>query len=114
MAEGENQQEVQLDFYLDEAPEPIFVPREKGHDKCSQIEKNDLFDYDLEVEPVIEIIIARCVEASRMELIEEDEGQELAQQRKAFLQRRNAELMKCQRMGNRQERKDQERERRKL
>ncbi len=49
-----------------------------------------------------------------MELIEADEAEELGQQRKAFLQKRNAELMKCQRMGNRQDRKDQERERRKL
>jgi hypothetical protein len=31
------------------------------------------------VEPVIEIIIARLVEASRMELIEEDEALELKQ-----------------------------------
>ena len=43
---------------------PEFKPKEAGVDIFTQIEENDkdLFDFDLEVEPIIEVIVGRTLE----------------------------------------------------
>jgi len=42
---------------------------------ATQLEDKELFDFDLEAEPVLQVIIGRCLENSKMELIEEYEKQ---------------------------------------
>ena len=56
------------DYYVDEAPYPDFKPKERGLDYGVQIERHELFDYDLEVEPLIQILVGRSVVSAINEL----------------------------------------------
>ena len=45
----------------------------KGVDVATQLEDRELFDFDLEAQPILQVLIGRCLENSKMELIEEYE-----------------------------------------
>lgn len=51
-----------------------------------------LFDFDREVQPVLEILVGKTVEQSLEEVMEEEELAYLKAQRRAFGERRNNEL----------------------
>jgi hypothetical protein len=42
-----------------------------------QIEDNDLFDFDGEVEPILTVLCGKTLEHSRMEVLEEEELKEM-------------------------------------
>ena len=47
---------IEPDFYIDKADPAVFVPDDAGHDKETQLFDRtdpDLFDYELEVEPIL-------------------------------------------------------------
>ncbi len=46
---------TQTDAFLDRPPTPLFVPQKTGLDATTQIENGDLFDFDFEVEPILEV-----------------------------------------------------------
>lgn len=74
----------------------------------------ELFDFVLEVEPILEVIVGKTMEQARMELIEEDEALALKLHKAQFEKKRNAELMVTQRMETAYIRRKEERERRQL
>jgi hypothetical protein len=43
-----------------------------GLDRETQIWDGDLFDFDYEVEPILQVLIGKCLEQSRMEVLEEE------------------------------------------
>ena len=49
------EQEIQPDYYIDRAPDAIFIPNPEGDSKFTQIFEGDpdLFDYENEVEPIL-------------------------------------------------------------
>jgi hypothetical protein len=53
---------IQVDFYLDKAPEPEFKPIPKGKDAGTQVIDTELFDYDLEVEPILQTIVGKTLD----------------------------------------------------
>ncbi|CAD8110202.1 unnamed protein product [Paramecium sonneborni] len=110
----DNESRIKPDYYIDRPITPEYKPLPKGIDEQTQIEEYepDLFDYKLEVEPVLQVLIGKSLEQARMELIEESERQELLIQKAAFLKKRNAELIVTQRMETAYVRKKDERERR--
>ena len=55
----------------------MFIPTEPGVEKETQIRDGDLFDFDLEVEPILEVLIGKSLEQSRMEVLEEEEIKKL-------------------------------------
>ena len=57
-----------------------------------------LFDFDLEVKPVLEVLIGKTIEQSLMEVMEEEELSNLREQQRQFQQLRNAELVEQQRL----------------
>ena len=65
--------EVQTQDYIDRPQTPLFTPVKNGEDKYTQIEKGDLFDFDQEVEPIINVLTFKTLEESRMEVLEEEE-----------------------------------------
>lgn len=87
-----------------------------GLDKCTQIPRYDwdLHDFNIEVEPVLQVLVGRNLEQARIELIEEEEEREFRRQRKAFEVRRNIELLKTQRMDEEHRRMQEEVARREL
>jgi len=104
--------ETQTQAFLDRPPSPLFVPAKSGVDVWTQIEANDLFDFDLEVTPLLEVLVGKTLEVSMLELMEEEELAEIKKRQEDFQQRRNAELIEVQRLEAEAKRKMEEKQRR--
>lgn len=66
------------------------------------------------MEPILEVLVGRTLEQSRIELIEEWEDSEWKKHRREFEIKRNVELMKTQRMDKEYKRLTEEKDRRAL
>ena len=66
-----------------------------------------LFDFDIEVKPILEVLIGKTVEQSLLEVMEEEELANLRSQQRAFEELRNAEHVEQQRLEE-QERRHRE------
>jgi len=108
----EHNVETQTDEFLDRPASPLFIPIKTGVDTGTQILEGDLFDFDLEVEPILDVLVGKTLEQSMMELMEEEELAELRAHQEEFVQLRNAELAETQRMEEAERRKFEEKERR--
>ncbi|KAF0764043.1 hypothetical protein AaE_003123 [Aphanomyces astaci] len=84
--------ETQTEAFMDQLPVPLFVPQKRGVDASTQIDHGDLFDFDLEVAPILEVLVGKTLEVSVMEVLEEEEVKELRTRQDIFEQARNAEL----------------------
>lgn len=104
--------DTQTDAQLDLHPPIDFVPAPSGVDVATQIESNDLFDFNLEVEPILEVLVGKSLELGLLELLEETELQEIRQRQQLFEQARNAELVEVQRLEAEAKRRFAEKQRR--
>ncbi|XP_064618021.1 radial spoke head protein 3 homolog B-like [Liolophura sinensis] len=104
--------ECQTDAFLDRPPTPLFVPAKTGVDVDTQIMEGDLFDFDIEVKPILEVLVGKTVEQSLLEVMEEEELYNLRSQQRAFEELRNAELVEQQRLEEQERRHREEKERR--
>merc|ERR1719337_483162 len=104
--------ETQTDFLLDRPPSPLFMPAKVGYDMGTQIEDGELFHFDREVEPILEVLVGKTLEQSMMEVLEEEELASLQRHQEEFERRRNAELQEVQRMEAAERRRQEEMERR--
>jgi len=104
--------ETQTDFLLDRPPSPLFLPAKIGLDIDTQIEEGDLFDFDVEVEPVLEVLTGKTLEQSMMEVLEEEELASLERHQEDFEKRRNTEMLEVQRMEAAEKRRTDELQRR--
>jgi radial spoke head protein 3 len=104
--------ETQTDFILDRPPSPLFMPAKIGVDIETQIEEGELFDFDVECEPVLEVLVGKTLEQSMMEVLEEEELASLQRHQEDFELRRNAELLEVQRMEAAEKRRHDEMQRR--
>ena len=68
-----NEEDLEADYYIDQAPDAIFIPNPEGDCKATQIfdEDPDLFDYEREVEPILQVLVGKSIEHARIEVIEE-------------------------------------------
>jgi hypothetical protein len=105
--------ETQTDFLLDRPPSPLFMPAKIGVDIDTQVEEGELFDFDRECEPVLEVLVGKTLEQSVMEVLEEEELESLRRHQEDFEKRRNAELQEVQRMEAAERRRNDELLRRK-
>ena len=73
----ERDQCVATEFYLDRPPVPLFQPKMPAKENCkeTQIYEGDelLFDFDAEVDPMLNVLISKTLEQARMEVLEETE-----------------------------------------
>ncbi|EQC41266.1 hypothetical protein SDRG_01241 [Saprolegnia diclina VS20] len=104
--------ETQTEAFLDQLPVPTFIPQKSGNDVATQIEAGDLFDFDLEVAPILEVLVGKALEVSVMEVLEEEEIKEIRLRQDIFEQQRNAELAEVQRLEAEAKRKYDEKQRR--
>ncbi|XP_033635502.1 radial spoke head protein 3 homolog B-like [Asterias rubens] len=104
--------ECQTDAFLDRPPTPLFVPAKTGMDVATQIYEGDLFDFDIEVKPILEVLVGKTVEQALLEVMEEEELANLNAQQRAFEELRNAELVETQRLEEQERRHREEKERR--
>jgi hypothetical protein len=57
-----------------------------------------LFNFDIEVKPILEVLIGKTVEQSLLEVMEEEELANLRKQQREFEEMRNAEKVEQQRL----------------
>jgi len=105
--------ETQTDINLDRPVSPLFMPAKIGVDTETQIEEGELFDFDAECEPVLEVLVGKTLEQGMMEVLEEEELESLQRHQEDFERKRNAELSEVQRMEAAEKRRDDEMKRRK-
>ena len=104
--------EVQTQDYIDLPQIPLFKPEKRGEDAGTQIEKGELFDFNVEVEPIINVLTFKTLEEARMEVLEEEEIKEMKRQMQDFEKVRNRELEIVQKLECQTIRKDEEKNRR--
>ncbi|XP_064563021.1 radial spoke head protein 3 homolog [Zonotrichia leucophrys gambelii] len=106
--------ECQTDEFLDRPPTPLFIPAKSGKDVATQIETGELFDFDIEVKPILEVLVGKTVEQALLEVMEEEELSQLWSHQRAFAELRNAEFAELQRLEEQDRRIREEKERRRL
>jgi hypothetical protein len=73
----EREEGVATEFYLDRPPVPLFQPKMPAKENCkhTQIfdEDYELFDFDAEIEPMLNVLCSKTLEQARMMVLEEEE-----------------------------------------
>ncbi|KAJ3167516.1 Radial spoke head protein 3 [Irineochytrium annulatum] len=103
---------TQTDAFLDRAPSPLYIPQKSGVDVSTQVLEGELFNFDYEVAPLLEVIVGKTIEQSLMEVMEEEELETLRKHQRDHEERRNAELAEVQRLEDAERRRTEEKERR--
>lgn len=106
-------QETQTDPMLDRPPTPKFVPLKIGRDAETQINRGDLFNFDTEVDPILDAMVGKTLEQAMLEVLQEEEIEAMRKQKLEFEQRRKEEVLEAQRLEAAERRKFDEKERRK-
>nr|XP_060642163.1 radial spoke head protein 3 homolog B-like [Anolis sagrei ordinatus] len=104
--------ECQTDAFLDRPATPLFIPAKTGRDVATQIWEGDLFDFDIEVRPMLEVLVGKTIEQALLEVMEEEELANMRAHQYAYLELRCAELAEVQRLEEQERRHREEKERR--
>ena len=67
-----------------------------------------LFDFDVEVKPILEVLVGKTTEQALLEVMEEEELANLRSQQRAFQELRNAEYVEQQRLEEEERRHKEE------
>ena len=68
-------------------PEQLYIPKKTGVDVYCQVENDELFDFDREVQPILDILVTKTLEQSVLELEEEQEIQNMVEFKKQYVKR---------------------------
>ena len=77
-----NEFDVEPDYFIDLPPYATFIPQPRGKDKTTMVQDRidpDLYDYELEVEPILQVLVGKAIENARIEVIEEFEKEQMRQ-----------------------------------
>lgn len=100
---------TQTDLFVERPLSPFYVPAKTGADVETQIYPGDvskdykvqnnfkllyfqLFDFDMEVQPILEVLVGKTVEQALIEVLEEEELAALREQQRRFLELRAIEM----------------------
>ncbi|KAI8999461.1 radial spoke 3 [Gaertneriomyces semiglobifer] len=103
---------TQTDAFLDRPPSPLYIPQKSGLDVATQIYEGELFDFEYEVQPILEVLVGKTIEQALMEVHEEEELAMLKKHQLQHEERRNAELAEVRRLEDAERRRTEEKERR--
>ncbi|CAF1071982.1 unnamed protein product [Adineta steineri] len=103
---------VQTERLLDRPSSPLYIPQVTGRDTATQIEEGDLFDFDIEVKPIAEVLVGKTSEQALVEIAEEEEIIRIREQHRKYEELRNSELIELQRFEEQERRLRTEKERR--
>jgi len=85
--------EAQTDEFLPEPPPEAYRPQKTGIDASTQVEEGDrLFVFDLEVEPILDVLVGKTLEQSLMEVEEEHELEGMQEFKEGWYQRQAASM----------------------
>lgn len=105
--------ETMTDFLTDRPPSPLFMPAKIGVDMETQIEEGDLFDFDREVECMLQVLVGKTLEVSMIEVLEEEELATMRRHQQEYEQIRTQEMLEVQRIEEQERRRSEECQRRK-
>ncbi|XP_076246930.1 radial spoke head protein 3 isoform X2 [Calliopsis andreniformis] len=103
---------TQTDYFLDRPPTPKYCPDKVGEDASTQIEPGDLFDFDFEVQPILEVLVGKTMEQALIEVLEEEEIAALREQQRKFMELRAAEKAEARRLEEQERRIREEKDQR--
>ncbi|XP_077199978.1 radial spoke head protein 3 homolog [Paroedura picta] len=104
--------ECQTDDFLNRPETPLYVPTKTGCDVSTQIEAGELFDFDLEVKPILQVLVGKTIEQALLEVTEEEEIANLRAHQAAYHELRNIEKAEVQRLEEQERRHKEEKARR--
>ncbi|KFG46884.1 radial spoke protein 3 protein [Toxoplasma gondii p89] len=104
--------ETQTEPWMDKPPTPMFRPHREEVHVATQILDGDLFDFEEEVVPILEVIVGKVLEQSITEVLEEEELAAIQKQQDEFDRARMLELIEVQRLEAAEKRRQEETERR--
>ncbi|XP_024214208.2 radial spoke head protein 3 homolog isoform X2 [Halyomorpha halys] len=100
---------VQTDVFLDRPPTPSFTMEiHNGIDVGTQIYPGELFHFDTEVRPVLEVLVGKTIEQSLVEVFEEDETMAIKKQQELLRELRDSELAEEQRLAELERRRKEQ------
>lgn len=94
----ELEQSCQTDLFLQRPPTPPYVSAKVGVDASTEIYDGELFDFDSEVQPILETLIGRTLQQALTEVIHEEEIADLREQQQKMLATREAEMAELRRL----------------
>jgi hypothetical protein len=103
---------AQTEAFLDRPPSPLFVPAKSGADVACQVDVAEIFDFDAECAPLLEVLVGKTLQTSMLEVMEEEELAAIRKRQDEFEEERNSELMEVQRLEAEAARKFAEKKRR--
>lgn len=103
---------TQTDLFLDRPDSPAFVAACQGIDAETQIWPGDLFDFDMEVQPILEVLVGKTIEQALIEVLEEEELAALREQQRQFMEAHASELAESMRLHELERRLEGEKDRR--
>ena len=110
--EAKEEKEKSIYFFEDRPQTPQYIPLPKGKDEATQIIDGELFDFEMEVKPILEVLVGRSVIQAQYELIEEYERDQYLEHKKKYERKREFELNKLQRIEAKYVRQEEEKQRR--
>ncbi|KAK9503132.1 hypothetical protein O3M35_011762 [Rhynocoris fuscipes] len=102
--------QTQTEPHLDRPLTPPFVPQKAGIDAATQIYPGELFQFDVEVKPILEVLVGKTIEQALMEVMEEDELAAIKEQQRRFKEIKDTELAEDARIEESERRKKEEME----
>lgn len=108
----EQDAETQTQPFMDRPASPLFVRAKIGFDVQTQIEHGDLFDFNTEVEPILEVLVGKTIHVAMLEIMQEEELEAIRLQQEEYETIRNVEMAEVQRLEAEIKRKQLEKERR--
>jgi len=60
LEESYNEDDIEPDYYIDKPPTPVFIENEKGIDREVQVNDKELHDFELEAEPILQVLIGKA------------------------------------------------------
>lgn len=85
-------------------PTPPYVQSKVGVDVSTEILDGDLFDFDSEVQPILETLVGRTLQQALTEVMHEEEIADLREQQQKMMAVREAELAELRRMEEQEKR----------
>ena len=84
--------ELQTDIFVERPESPAYIPAKIGADTGTQIENSELFDFDLEVIPLLETIVAKTIEQATFEVQSEEELRRIEEHIQTLVVKRDEEI----------------------
>ena len=84
---------VEPDFFIDRPPTALFQPDSPTHNKSTFLEEKVVFDFNLDVEPILQCLVGKTLEQSLIEVKEQYELEVLREHKRKFKTLRETELL---------------------